>query len=377
MHDRRRPRGSGEGQGTGRVERVVELERAGAVAPAPQAAQEAAGERVGGQHRVQDAGADGRDDDVGRDLLAVGQPHAGHAAAPGEDRVDVGVAAHAAARALDAAPRAASAIARRRRAGTASRGCGPGAAAASAKAPLPAADGGSPECWAEPASQAVGGGRPRRRRGRAPRPSRAAAHQLDAVTGARRAARASGSRSGGSGTSTVRARRSACGAVRPASSAQRPSGAGRARPRARRPSARRRGAARSRCRPRTGGPSRRRAPPRSGRPARARAREGGRGLRHRQEAGAVVVAEARAASSRSSTSRRPGCGACSSTVTSSPAAARCSAHTSPLWPAPTTTTRWPWADPGMTGSYPVPGARPRPASAFGFCPSAHGLFRLP
>ena len=164
-------------------------------------------------------------------------------------------------------------------------------------------------------------------------------------------ASASGSRTGGSGSRSVRARRSACGAVRPASSAHaRPEPGCTASSEAAVGSIARCSAialpSSKGCAIAISGATQ--VSPSSSSASSAKAGEAfviGRNPAQwsKRKPGSVVSVVDVAP---------PGFGACSRTVTSSPAAARCRAHTSPLWPAPTTATRGAWADPGMRPTYP-------------------------
>ena len=102
MDDARRAR-LGRGPGNRSGERVVELERRRAVAPDPQPPVQAARQRAGRQQPRQHAGADRGHHRVGADLLAVREPHAGHAAAAHDHVGDRRVAADRRAVVLGAA----------------------------------------------------------------------------------------------------------------------------------------------------------------------------------------------------------------------------------------------------------------------------------
>ena len=191
---RRRPRAARSARPRDRRrERVVELERAGAVAPDAQPALQR-----GRAARRRAAAAPARPALTVRDDGVARRPPRRRRAARrptrpprDQDPLDGGVAAHARPRARRGATSASASA------------CMPAARERPAVAvaeqlqqeperPLPAVVGGRPECCAEPASHAVARGRPRRGPVRAPRPTRAAAAPTRGRRGAAPAPAAAG-----------------------------------------------------------------------------------------------------------------------------------------------------------------------------------------
>ena len=311
-------------------ERVVDLERRGAVAPAREPALQPPGQRVGGQQPGEHARADRGEDRVGADLLAAGQADAGHAAAADQDLLDARLAAQL--RSVGGgAPR--QRVHQRLHAGARQRPAVALAHQLQQEAERSAAARGRRQARRAAPTPRSRRSPARRRRTRPCRAARSTRGTASAQRGvAPRSARTSrsASRPGGSGARIAAASWSACGSIRSIAAAQ-PAPAGPSEAAV---------AAASRC-------SASALPSSNGCAITTGGSIQSTSSSSSRIAGLMTAIGANAAQ-RSWTNpgsvsspddvAPPGVAACSSTVTSSPAAARWIAATRPVCPAPTTRT---------------------------------------